>query len=612
MVKMKYRLIFLLLLPFIVTLFFVIRFLYENYQSLRAVNEIIEFSHLSDTISRLGTAVQQEFTFSTIYLKTGKKAYDQELQEARTKTDEDLATLKNLVKESPLQRGELTNELGELFKEFEGLNQKRNLIDTTYPSLDEISNYFTQLREALLTNITHLSDVGTYRQDPQFMRTLFSQINLIHLRTEVNKEKRIVFLSLLDEKKISKEDFILFLQCLGKQMAFVQSYQELATPKQERIFHHLMKHSVLEEVHKMEKEIIQSGPNVPLTIDPHTWWQGLTEKSSLIQTVEMTILEEDLEASENYRNQLLRDIHITIAIIILALGLALYFLFLTLRTIASKLQEEIAIINASVQEILAAVHEASSGTAETATAVTETTTTMEELKQTAQVAAEKADHVSHASDHALTVLKESERSIDETIQGMNRIQEGMGTITQSILKLTENSKAIATIIDSVNDLAEQSHLLAVNAAIEAAKAGDQGKGFSVVAQEMRSLAEQSKQATVQVRKILNDIQMSTSAAVMATEQGSKAVGGGMTQSAQTNQSIRSLSIELSKVVQAASQIAISNQQQLIGVEQVTTAMENIKEASSQQVEHMHEVERGIRDLNEVAQNLKILAQDYQL
>ena len=82
---------------------------------------------------------------------------------------------------------------------------------------------------------------------------------------------------------------------------------------------------------------------------------------------------------------------------------------------------------------------------------------------------------------------------------------------------------------SLTDLAERSNLWAVNAAIEAAKAGEQGKGFAVVAQEVKSLAEQSKQATAQVRTILNDIQTAMSAAVMATEQGSKAVDAGVKQ-----------------------------------------------------------------------------------
>jgi methyl-accepting chemotaxis protein len=135
----------------------------------------------------------------------------------------------------------------------------------------------------------------------------------------------------------------------------------------------------------------------------------------------------------------------------------------------------------------------------------------------------------------------------------------------------------------VEDLAAQSNLLAVNAAMEAAKAGDAGKGFGVVAQEVKSLAEQSRQATNQVRTILADIQKAASAAVLATEEGSKAVEAGAGQTAVARDSIRTLYDSVSEAAQAATQIAASSQQQLVGVDQVGRAMGSILEASNQNV-----------------------------
>src|SRR5207302_9134131 len=120
------------------------------------------------------------------------------------------------------------------------------------------------------------------------------------------------------------------------------------------------------------------------------------------------------------------------------------------------------------------------------------------------------------------------------------IQSQMESIAESIVRLSEQSQSIGEIISTVNDLAEQSNLLAVNAAIEAAKAGEQGKGFTVVAHEVKSLAEQSKQATSQVRAILSDIQRATNGAAMAVEQGAKAVEEGVRQSAEAGRSIAQL------------------------------------------------------------------------
>lgn len=294
------------------------------------------------------------------------------------------------------------------------------------------------------------------------------------------------------------------------------------------------------------------------------------------------------------------------------LGHALYDTFVQMRSMIGEIKEEVNALTSSSQEIMTSLAQLSSGSTETAAAVTETTTTIEELKQTAHISAEKAKDVMKGTDETIQTMKASERSIIATIDDMNQIRERMQIISDSILKLSEKSLAISEIMDSVNDLAEQSNLLAVNAAIEAAKAGEQGRSFSIVAQEIRNLAEQSKSATVQVRSLLNEIQNATNAAVLATEQGSKAVAKGVDQSIQTNDAIKELTENLSKVTQATGQIVLSNQQQLVGVEQVTIAMTNINEATNQHVEHLKQIETAVASLNEVGSALKDLTDQYKL
>jgi methyl-accepting chemotaxis protein len=164
----------------------------------------------------------------------------------------------------------------------------------------------------------------------------------------------------------------------------------------------------------------------------------------------------------------------------------------------------------------------------------------------------------------------------------------------------------------VNDLADQSNLLAVNAAIEAAKAGEQGKGFAVVAQEVRSLAEQSKKATVQVRTILGDIQRATNGAVMATEQGTKAVEAGVKQASQSGESVKALAESVVESSQAATQIAASSQQQLLGMDQVASAMENIKIATTQNIAGAQQSEAAAQNLQDLGHKLKHLVGRYKL
>ncbi len=284
----------------------------------------------------------------------------------------------------------------------------------------------------------------------------------------------------------------------------------------------------------------------------------------------------------------------------------------SLRDVNRQIQEGVNVLSTSASEILSATSEMASGAAQTAAAVTQTTTTVEEVKQTAGVSSQKARQVADMAARTVAASQEGRRSVDETITGMGRMRSQMDAIAESIVRLSEHSQAIGDIIATVNDLAERSNLLAVNAAIEAAKAGEQGKGFGVVAQEVRSLASQSKQATAQVRALLGNIQKATSSAVMVTEQGTRAVETAVQQSSRAGEAIRELAESIDAAAQAARQISASAEQQSIGMDQVAQAMESIKQAANQTANATRQTESGARDLHQLGQSLKTIVSRFRM
>lgn len=294
------------------------------------------------------------------------------------------------------------------------------------------------------------------------------------------------------------------------------------------------------------------------------------------------------------------------------LNLAFMKMVEKLRGSIKEIIEGVNLLGSSASEILAAATQVASGAAETATSISETTTTVEEVRQAAQLSSQKAGNVSENAQQVVQITQTGQKAVDDTISGMHAIQNQMEAVANTIVRLSEQSQQIGGIIASVTDVADQSNLLAVNASIEAAKAGEHGKGFAVVAQEIKSLAQQSKQSTIQVRNILNDVQKATSAAVMATEQTSKAVENGVKQSNQAGDAIKKLADSTNKAVEASLQIVASSNQQVVGMDQIGLAMQNINQAGTENAASMVQAEKAAKGLHELGQKLELLVEQYKI
>jgi methyl-accepting chemotaxis protein len=183
---------------------------------------------------------------------------------------------------------------------------------------------------------------------------------------------------------------------------------------------------------------------------------------------------------------------------------------------------------------------------------------------------------------------------------MGQVQEKTEVAAADIAALAEPAQSIADIVTLVNDIAEQTHLLALNAAMEAARAGEHGRGFSVVSAEIRALADQSKQATLKIRRILGDMLKKTGSAVASMEGATKSVAGAVLVSAQAGDTIRILSDTLVEVSQSAAQIVAGSEHQATAMVQVRQATTQIDEIAQQQL-------LAAQNLQDAAQNLSSLA-----
>ncbi len=271
--------------------------------------------------------------------------------------------------------------------------------------------------------------------------------------------------------------------------------------------------------------------------------------------------------------------------------------------ILETIREAVARITSSSMEILTSTEEQAAGARQQAAGVSETVATVDQVSRTAAQAAERAKGVGEAVKRNLEISRAGRSAVEESIAALDRLKDQVESTANNILTLAEQAQAIGEIIATVNDIAEQTNMLALNAAIEASRAGEQGKGFAVVAAEVKALADQSKKATGQVRRILGEIQRATNTAVVSTEEVTKGVAAAIRSGGQSSQTINTLADTLSEASDAAAQIVASAGQQAAGMRQINQAMKNLDQVAKQNLTATRQVEQAARNLNELGERL---------
>lgn len=294
------------------------------------------------------------------------------------------------------------------------------------------------------------------------------------------------------------------------------------------------------------------------------------------------------------------------------LGKCLDQMVVGLKTVAGQARFATNNLTSASAEILASTQQQAASTGEQAAAVQQTTITMEEVTQSGAQISERAKQVAASAEATASASHAGLQAMESTTKTMEGIREQAEAVAENVVSLSEKTQAIGEIISTVNDLAAQSHLLALNAAIEAAAAGEHGRSFSVIASEVKNLADQSREATVQVRVILGDIQKGINSSVMLTEEAVKRVESGKQQVDVADQTIRTMSENIQQSVQAFQQIVAGSNQQQIGFTQVMQAVRDIGQASQQTAASTQQLEKAALNLTALSQQLQKAVERYRI
>ena len=232
-------------------------------------------------------------------------------------------------------------------------------------------------------------------------------------------------------------------------------------------------------------------------------------------------------------------------------------------------------LSASATGILGAAEEMSVGATQQDQEITNTSSAVEELTVSMKQVSNNAEASAEAARRALDAAEQGNRAVHDTLEGMRRIRASVQATAKKIKSLGDRSLEISEIVNVINDITEQTNLLALNAAIEAARAGEAGRGFAVVADEVRKLAEHSRSATKDIAALIKTIQAETNEAVVVMEEGTKEVEVGAELSDQAGKALEAISSVVRQSAELVQEISLASKQQVRGTEGVANAMQII-------------------------------------
>ncbi len=284
----------------------------------------------------------------------------------------------------------------------------------------------------------------------------------------------------------------------------------------------------------------------------------------------------------------------------------------SLNALLFQVQDTVKITANSSEEITHTSESLAAATQEQSAQSDEVASAVEQMSRTVTENAMSAGKTAEVAQRNGEIAKEGGQVVKQTILKMRDIANVVKKSAENIEKLGESSKQIGEIISVIDDIADQTNLLALNAAIEAARAGEQGRGFAVVADEVRKLAERTTEATKQIASMIKGIQEETTEAVKAMNKGNQEVTSGIDLADKAGESLEEILSSTTEVMDMVNQIAAASEEQSATSEEISKNVQSISKVTSESASRIENVARSAEELSRLTNDLFSLMKRFKI
>jgi methyl-accepting chemotaxis protein len=656
--KIGPKLLLLIFVPIIGLLLFGAMTVTDRYTNLRNIRETQTLVAFSVKAGALVHELQKERGLTAGHLKSEGAKFKNELADQRQKSDQQITGLTSFLQESDGKLAAIGKGIENSNRELSGLKELRGKADTlTIPAGDAIKSYTTLIRSYLDT----IAVIPMVSKSREIAMNAVGYHAFISAK-EVTGQERAVVNGGFAADKFDQELYLKVPSLIAAQNAYLDLFKKYADPTGIKAYQERSTAPSFKKVEEYRITALDKGIQGGMGVAPEEWFSTITAKINLLKEVE-DLLAANInnlanESAGTAKNAMIISLVLTSALVIISLLLGL----IVIRGITGPLQELVHMLkdiaegegdlsrrlpenstdetgevahwfNRFISNIHSIISQASTTTVQVATASNQLHNTAEQIATAAEEVASQSSTVATASEemsatsndisHNCTLASDianraSEMAhsganvVQETISGMQSIADKVRESSHTVEALGARSDQIGAIVGTIEDIADQTNLLALNAAIEAARAGEQGRGFAVVADEVRALAERTTRATREIGEMIKAIQKETGGAVASMESGVKEVEKGMDSSRRSGEALQQILEGINEVTMQVHQIATAAEEQTAVTGEISTNIHQITDVVQQTANGAHQTAGAASSLLLLAKDLEGLVGRFKL
>jgi len=648
----------LLVMPAILGLtFFSFLLIKQNLTIVNSSKDIALLTQLSIFNSALVHELQKERGASAGYLGSeGNKFFDT-LRQQRQKTEIAFKHRKEFLSQNivNIQQSDIIKLTQDVNASLTNLNNIRQQIDDLSIAGKQVIAFFTNNNAKLINIVAHISQTTT---DGEVANALQAYYNFLQGKERAGIE-RAVMTSVFTHGEFTSNFFQRFIALMTEQQVYFDTFNKMSTMQLQQTYADGLRHASVMKVKEFRKLALASKGVDVLTVDSATWFENSTARINQLKKIENTLVESLLLVSnEHYKSaQFMLWLTVSVAsLLVLLSALLSYFIGRIImkqlssisNTITAADKESNLSVRVSInsgdelgdvaqrlnkmltafQQAVIAIDESSSKLAASSAQSSQATlknqmhletqqsetvlvaTAIEEMSATVQEVALNSAQSAEAAAEVDNVASQGVEQINRTRAEMELLSTEMANANHLIAQLQQSSSNITSVVDVIKSVAEQTNLLALNAAIEAARAGEQGRGFAVVADEVRTLAQRTQESTAEIETMVGKFQHDAEEVSKSIDHCVNNVGNSVTQTSLLEERLKALLQAANSISDMSSQIAVATEQQVAVSNEMAANIENISELSASNTSEGEQIRAASQEQSALATNLLQLANKF--